>query len=174
MYHKWRICVCYFIRPIILIRYWALEHVSSDGYESMLNQASDFNQDISAWTGPAANSSQSGIFDYATNFNYKFACSNNQITTCVCKRGYCYLTDGTFQNSVMNCLGESGSSTNGECSYYGYSTTNYGLMKDWDVSRVTNMDNTFESMMSFNGNITGWEHIKCHNYEGYVFRCLRV
>ncbi|CAL6333299.1 unnamed protein product [Bathycoccus prasinos] len=112
--------------------------------EQMFYRASAFNQDISGWTGTAATTSQVNIFFDATAFLLKFTC---------------------FETS--QCLLED--KFNGLCTTYGLTTTKYGTMPDWDVSRVTKMvgyvwydDYTadfigFGSKSSFNGDISGWD-----------------
>ena len=139
--------------------------------EQMFYSASAFNQDISGWTGTAATTTAAvDIFLDATAFHLKFACSDNTfagpISSCTCNSDYC-LTDDTFYNAIEQCLLED--EFDGLCTTYGITTTKYGTMPDWDVSRVTNMigyvwndDSTgsfigFGSKSSFNGDISGWD-----------------
>ena len=134
--------------------------------EQMFYRASAFNQDISGWTGTAATTSQVNIFFDATAFLLKFTCfetSAGPISSCTCNSDYC-LTDDTFYNAIEQCLLED--EFNGLCTTYGLTTTKYGTMPDWDVSRVTKMvgidDYTadfigFGSKSSFNGDISGWD-----------------
>ena len=44
--------------------------------EGMFHSASAFNQDISSWTGTAATTAQTDMFDGATAFQDKFLCNN--------------------------------------------------------------------------------------------------
>mgnify|MGYP002151615414 CR=1 FL=1 len=63
---------------------------------------------------------------------------------------YSQLTDANFQQSVDECLAtnpEDGLCTNSE----------YGIMPDWDVSKVTDMDRAFDGRDVFNVDISNWD-----------------
>ena len=116
--------------------------------EYMFYSASAFNQDISSWTGSAATTAQTDMF---TSRN----CVSSEIYVHQRRHGPAssctdgtYLTDGQFFTAIASCLAES--PVTGLCTTYGLSTTNFGTMPDWDVSRVTDMrgwtgsaDNTY-------------------------------
>ena len=53
---------------------WNTSQVTS--MTNMFYKANTFNYDISIWTGLAAMTAQGGIFNYATAFQAKFACTN--------------------------------------------------------------------------------------------------
>jgi surface protein len=60
------------------------------------------------------------------------------------------LTDETFQNAIEECL-----KTNpigGMCR-----GSEYGIMPDWDVSRVTDMSKAFYDKWDFNGDLSKWD-----------------
>lgn len=65
-----------------------------------------------------------------------------------------YLTDDNFHDSVAECLGES--PVTGLCEDFG-SESGFGTMPDWDVSRVTNMADTFYARNKFNADISKWD-----------------
>ena len=63
---------------------------------------------------------------------------------------YSQLTDANFQQAVDECLAtnpEDGLCTNSE----------YGIMPDWDVSKVTDMDRAFDGRDVFNVDISNWD-----------------
>ena len=55
-----------------------------------------------------------------------------------------------FQTIINTCL--STNPEDGLCS-----GSDYGVMSDWDVSRVTDMSNTFKDKTTFNGDISSWD-----------------
>ena len=146
---------------------WDTSQVTDMQY--MFNSASAFNHDISWWTGSAATTAQTGMFTSATAFQAKFTCTdavNGPASSCT---DGTYLTDGQFFTAIASCLAES--PVTGLCTTYGLSTTNFGTMPDWDVSRVTDMrgwtgsaDNTythvhkgFGGKSTFNADISAWD-----------------
>ena len=146
---------------------WNTAHVKDMEY--MFKYASAFNHDISWWTGSAATTAQTGMFTSATAFQAKFTCTdavNGPASSCT---DGTYLTDGQFFTAIASCLAES--PVTGLCTTYGLSTTNFGTMPDWDVSRVTDMrgwtgsaDNTythvhkgFGGKSTFNADISAWD-----------------
>ena len=63
---------------------------------------------------------------------------------------YSQLTDANFQQAVDECLAtnpEDGLCTNSE----------YGIMPDWNVSKVTDMDRAFDGRDVFNVDISNWD-----------------
>jgi surface protein len=146
---------------------WNTAHVTDMGY--MFKYASAFNHDISWWTGSAATTAQTGMFTSATAFQAKFTCTNAVTGPASSCTDGTYLTDGQFFTAIASCLAES--PVTGMCTTYGLSTTNFGTMPDWDVSRVTDMrgwtgsaDNTythvhkgFGGKSTFNADISAWD-----------------
>ena len=135
----------------------------------MFKYASAFNHDISWWTGSAATTAQTGMFTSATAFQAKFTCTdavNGPASSCT---DGTYLTDSQFFTAIASCLAES--PVTGLCTTYSLSTTNFGTMPDWDVSRVTDMrgwtgsaDNTYTHVhkgcggkSTFNADISAWD-----------------
>ena len=62
----------------------------------------------------------------------------------------CLITDANFHKVVNNCLEEY--PVDGLCK-----NSDYGVMRDWDVSRVTNMSRAFQYEGKFNGDISNWD-----------------
>ena len=109
----------------------------------MFDNAIAFNQDITAWKGTAATNSQSNIFTGATAFQGQFTCTDvnsGPISSCSIVSEY-YLVDFSFFQAVQFCLEEAPS--DGKCVNFGLKVRKYGVMSDWDISRVTNMKNLF-------------------------------
>ena len=107
----------------------------------MFRSASAFNQDISSWTGTAATTSQSLMFDGATAFQAKFACTNadtGPANSCV---GPSPIPDASWHTFVAECLAESTAvAVTGECiNWARLKDVWYGTMPNWDVSLVTDM-----------------------------------
>ena len=59
------------------------------------------------------------------------------------------IDDDNFQQAINTCL--STNPVDGMCS-----DSEYGAMRDWDVSSVTNMSVAFRSKSDFNGDISNW------------------
>merc|ERR1719506_646252 len=64
------------------------------------------------------------------------------------------LTDSTLASAVQSCLNED--YRYGMCTDFGFES-GYGTMPYWDVSQVTQMNNTFEWRSSFNGFLDRWD-----------------
>ena len=60
------------------------------------------------------------------------------------------LTDETFHNAIEECL--QSNPIGGMCK-----GSEYGIMPDWDVSRVTDMSKAFYDMWDFNGDLSKWD-----------------
>ena len=60
------------------------------------------------------------------------------------------ITQANFQTAINNCL--TTNPADGLCS-----DSEYGAMKDWDVSQVTDMSEAFKDKTSFNGDISSWD-----------------
>jgi len=137
---------------------WDTSSVTTMSY--MFKGASSFNYDISSWTGTAATTAQTDMFRDATAFQAKFTCDDaitGPVSSCYDPNAN-YLTDAVFFDAINGCLSESEvAEETGECTTYGTSTRKYGTMPNWDVSRVRNMQVSFISRLTFNGNISGWD-----------------
>ena len=104
------------------------------------------------------------MFSGATTFETKYRCdfsTSGSPKSCLCKGENCYLTDNNFHFAVEKCLEEA--PRNGLCANWGKNFTNYGLMPNWDTSRITNMDGKVDSEFvgfggrsSFNGDLSNW------------------
>jgi surface protein len=146
---------------------WNTAHVTDMG--NMFKYASAFNHDISWWTGSAATTAQTGMFTSATAFQAKFACTNAVTGPASSCTDGTYLTDGQFFTAIASCLAESPET--GMCTTYGLSTTNFGTMPDWDVSRVTDMSGYdggfqgFGAKSTFDGDISKWNTEKVTNMQ---------
>ena len=60
------------------------------------------------------------------------------------------ITDANFHDAISECLFID--PINGNCS-----SSEYGVMKDWDVSQVTDMREAFNGKNYFNGDISKWD-----------------
>ena len=60
------------------------------------------------------------------------------------------ITDANFKTAINTCLGID--PINGNCT-----DSEYGAIKDWDVSQVTDMSKAFYRKYSFNGDISKWD-----------------
>ncbi|MBO6853440.1 MAG: DUF285 domain-containing protein [Marivivens sp.] len=64
------------------------------------------------------------------------------------------ITDANFFSAISSCLAEA--PVTGECTAYSESS-GFGVMPDWDVSQVTDMNSAFSRQKDFNGDIGGWD-----------------
>ena len=93
-------------------------------------------------------------FNFTTNAFYQCECNR------VWKGSDCNtpsvipLSDATFQSAIESCLNED--YRYGMCTNFAL-TSGYGIMTYWDVSQVTQMNNTFEWRSSFNGFLDRWD-----------------
>ena len=93
-------------------------------------------------------------FNFTTNAFYQCECNR------VWKGSDCNtpsvipLSDATFQSAIESCLNED--YRYGMCTNFAL-TSGYGIMTYWDVSQVTQMNNTFEMRSSFNGFLDRWD-----------------
>ena len=130
----------------------------------MFDSASAFNHDISSWTGPAANSAQTGMFYGATAFRAKFTCTNadtGPASSCDTIKSTWIapfpppspppsppppppstpIPSESWHSFVEECLEEA--PVTGECTTWA-SANNYGTMRNWDVSLVDDMSGYVE------------------------------
>ena len=104
------------------------------------------------WYGPTHE-----MFNGATAFRSKFSCPSGNFgppVSCICNEGRC-LENANFRAALDACLFES--PVAGNCDTYGTETTDFGLLSDWDVSRVTNMSFAFKGSEKFNGDLSKWQ-----------------
>ncbi len=101
------------------------------------------------------------------------ACSSNggsSTDTCLagCRIGRAvhYLTDATIQSAITNCLSES--PVDGLCATYGLITTKFGTLPNWDVSRVSDLEEAFKGYDTFNADISKWVTSQVTDM-GYMF-----
>ncbi|CAL6392117.1 unnamed protein product [Bathycoccus prasinos] len=117
---------------------------------------SSFNHDIGEWITSQVTGSYSMFYE-ATAFQNKFTCSDvnhGPPSSCTLEPNE-YLVDKSFNRAISLCLSES--PMDGVCTRYGMEIKSFGIMSDWDVSRVTNMKNAFRDRSCFNANITKWD-----------------
>jgi gliding motility-associated-like protein len=132
------------------LSFWDVSSVTS--MIGMFNNAVAFNQDISSWcvtnidSEPGGFSSSSPLTDA------------NKPVWGTCPAPVTPITDANFQTAVNTCL--STNPVDGMCS-----NSEYGAMKDWDVSNVTIMSGAFSDsnlhasfdITTFNGDISSWD-----------------
>ena len=123
--------------------------------EEMFLMTPNFMRNISMWKGAIGSAPQSLIFYEATKFISKYECTDansGPVNSCVCVSG-CIL-DSTFHAAINECLEED--PFFGICTSYG-ETSKYGVISEWDVSAVTNMQAAFLGRHQFNGDISSWD-----------------
>ena len=123
--------------------------------EEMFLMTPNFMRNISMWKGTIGSTPQSVIFYEATKFISKYECTdatNGPVNSCVCVSG-CIL-DSMFHAAINECLEED--PFFGVCTSYS-ERSKYGVMSDWDVSAVTNMQAAFLGRRQFNGDISSWD-----------------
>jgi surface protein len=175
--------------------FWATNNFNRDIGRWNVSQVTDmrwmfevgiaFDQDISGWRGPAAESAQGNMFQGATAFQARFSCTNavtGPASSCV---GPTPIPDASWHTFVAECLAESAAKpvygeVTGECIDWARSKDVwYGTMPNWDTSLVTDMsgwnrvqlkDQGFRNRFpTFNGDISKWETGKVTDM-GHMFR----
>ena len=150
----------------------------------MFFQAFSFNHVIGNWNTSQVTDSHN-MFYKATSFQNKFTCSDvNRGPPSSCTYvstissqppppplsppfSLTPLNDATFLNAVSICLTED--PIKGSCLSYS-ATSSYGIISDWDVSRVTNMNYAFRQRSSFNANISKWDTSQVTSMRGMFER----
>ena len=125
--------------------------------QNMFHGASSFRSSVSDWKGAAATSTQSNMFLDAEAFVSRFLCRDSKsgpASTCAPRPPPSPLTDASFYDAVSACTLEA--PVSGECITYGFSTTNFGTMPNWDVQYVTDMSYSFKNEPVFDGDISSW------------------
>ena len=107
---------------------------------------------------PAAGCNETNAISVRFNF------TTNAFYQCECKKlwkgsdcntpSVIHLSDATFQSAIGSCLDED--YRYGMCTNFAL-TSGYGIMPFWNVSQVTQMNNTFEWRSSFNGFLDRWD-----------------
>jgi len=124
---------------------------SVDAMTEMFRGATNFKGYVGSWNPPTS-ASTTNMFLYAFDFKTTFSCDDaNDGPPNSCRIP---LTDATISSAITACLAES--SMTGECTEYAISS-GYGMMPDWDVSAVTDMEEAFKDYTSFNADLSSWD-----------------
>ena len=141
----------------------------------MFYKANTFNYDISIWTGLAATTAQGGIFNYATAFQAKFACTNavtGPANSCTCTN---CIPDASWHVFVSECLELE--PKYGECMSWDKVGT-YGTMPNWDTGLVTDMGKKYSSergymgfynQTDFRGDLSKWDTSRVKSMESMFY-----
>ncbi|CAL6431030.1 unnamed protein product [Bathycoccus prasinos] len=152
---------------------WNTSQVTS--MTNMFYKANTFNYDISIWTGLAATTAQSGIFNYATAFQAKFACTNavtGPANSCTCTT---CIPDTSWHVFVSECLELE--PKYGECMSWDKVGT-YGTMPNWDTGLVTDMGKKYSSergymgfynQTDFRGDLSNWDTSRVKSMESMFY-----
>jgi surface protein len=152
---------------------WNTERVET--MAGIFRNCQTFATDISGWKGKATETPMKDAVRGALAFQRAFVCVRDPMkgvtfNTCAPnesmesnlgedeedeeeneeEKGKQPLTDETFHNAIEECL-----KTNpigGMCR-----GSEYGIMPDWDVSRVTDMSKAFYDKWDFNGDLSKWD-----------------
>ena len=92
-------------------------------------------------------------FNFSTNAFYECKCKSLWKGSDCNKPSVVPLNDTTLASAVSSCLNED--YEYGMCTDFGLES-GYGTMPYWDVSQVTQMNNTFQSRYSFKGYLHRW------------------
>ncbi|CAL6422427.1 unnamed protein product, partial [Bathycoccus prasinos] len=152
---------------------WNTSQVTS--MTNMFYKANTFNYDISIWTGLAATTAQGGIFNYATAFQAKFACTNavtGPLSSCACTD---CIPDASWHAFVSECLELE--PKYGECMSWDKVGT-YGTMPNWDTGLVTDMGKKYSSergymgfynQTDFRGDLSKWDTSRVKSMESMFY-----
>ncbi|CAL6430640.1 unnamed protein product [Bathycoccus prasinos] len=152
---------------------WNTSQVTS--MTNMFYKANTFNYDISIWTGLAATTAQSGIFNYATAFQAKFACTDavsGPANSCTCTT---CIPDASWHVFVSECLELE--PKYGECMSWDKVGT-YGTMPNWDTGLVTDMGKKYSSergymgfynQTDFRGDLSKWDTSRVKSMESMFY-----
>ena len=78
------------------------------------------------------------------------------------------LNNANIKEAVEKCLQEA--PNDGNCPHFG-TKSQFGVMKDWDVSKVTNMQELFKGKEAFNGDLSGWDTSSLTNAYQMFYSC---
>ena len=78
------------------------------------------------------------------------------------------LNNANIKEAVEKCLQEA--PNDGNCTHFG-TKLQFGVMKDWDVSKVTNMQELFKGKEAFNGDLSGWDTSSLTNAYQMFYSC---
>jgi len=145
------------------ISYWDVSSVTD--MQSMFKSASSFNRDISHWDVSNVRNMNTMFMD-ARLFSHKlcgaawldstatmdsmFKNSFGSIPSSMCDRPkFTPQHSAELHNAVEKCLDHS---PKGDCA-----SGPHGHMREWDMSRITDMSSIFNGAPSFNGDISKWD-----------------
>lgn len=148
---------------------WNTERVET--MAGIFRNCETFATDVSGWKGKATETPMKDAVKGAVAFQRAFVCERDptegvMLNTCDPnesidsslgedeedeeKKDKLPLTDETFHNAIEECL--QSNPIGGMCK-----GSEYGIMPDWDVSRVTDMSKAFYDMWDFNGDLSKWD-----------------
>ena len=148
---------------------WNTERVET--MAGIFRNCETFATDVSGWKGKATETPMKDAVKGAVAFQRAFVCERDptegvMLNTCAPnesidsslgedeedeeKKDKLPLTDETFHNAIEECL--QSNPIGGMCK-----GSEYGIMPDWDVSRVTDMSKAFYDMWDFNGDWSKWD-----------------
>ena len=78
------------------------------------------------------------------------------------------LNNANIKEAVEKCLQEA--PDDGNCPHFG-TKLQFSVMKDWDVSKVTNMQELFKGKEAFNGDLSGWDTSSLTNAYQMFYSC---
>merc|ERR1712100_46632 len=78
------------------------------------------------------------------------------------------LNNANIKEAVEKCLQEA--PNDGNCPHFG-TKSQFGVMKDWDVSKVTNMQELFKGKEAFDGDLSGWDTSSLTNAYQMFYSC---
>jgi len=148
---------------------WNTERVET--MAGIFRNCETFATDVSGWKGKATETPMKDAVKGAVAFQRAFVCERDptegvMLNTCAPnesidsslgedeedeeKKDKLPLTDETFHNAIEEC--SQSNPIGGMCK-----GSEYGIMPDWDVSRVTDMSKAFYDMWDFNGDLSKWD-----------------
>jgi surface protein len=148
---------------------WNTERVET--MAGIFRNCETFATDVSGWKGKVTETPMKDAVKGAVAFQRAFVCERDptegvMLNTCAPnesidsslgedeedeeKKDKLPLTDETFHNAIEECL--QSNPIGGMCK-----GSEYGIMPDWDVSRVTDMSKAFYDMWDFNGDLSKWD-----------------
>ena len=122
------------------LTWWNVSSVTNMSY--MFNKASSYNQSLASWNVSQVTNND----NFATNSPL---CSHTLLPKAFINIDVCdnIIKDSTIKGIISNYFG----------SEKAQMIQIYGPISNWNVSRVTNMDNLFSGMSSFNDPLASWD-----------------